>query len=69
MTATITLTMGAAVIYGSGRWLRGISDLVSLIHFGDPLCLGPLGPPLLLGPQGNPTVVSLVDYLWQLPLP
>ena len=34
MTATITLTMAAAVIYGSGRWLRGISDLVSLVHFG-----------------------------------
>ena len=34
MTATITLTMAAAVIYGSGRWLRGNSDLVSLVHFG-----------------------------------
>ena len=34
MRATITLTMAAAVIYGSGRWLRGISDLVSLVHFG-----------------------------------
>ena len=34
MTATITLTMAAAFIYGSGRWLRGISDLVSLVHFG-----------------------------------
>ena len=26
--------MAAAYIYGSGRWLRGISDLVSLVHFG-----------------------------------
>ena len=34
MGAAITLTMGAAIIYGSGRWLRGISDLVSLVHFG-----------------------------------
>ena len=29
-----TLTMGAAIIYCSGHWLRGISDLVSLVHFG-----------------------------------
>ncbi len=34
MTATITLTIAAAVIYGSGRWLRGNSNLVSLVHFG-----------------------------------
>ena len=34
MTATITLTMATAAIYGSGRWLRGISDLLSLVHFG-----------------------------------
>ena len=34
MTAAITLTIAAAVIYGSRRWLRGISDLVSLVHFG-----------------------------------
>ena len=34
MTATNTLTMAAAVIYGSGRRLRGNSDLVSLVHFG-----------------------------------
>ena len=34
LAAAITLTMAAAVIYGSRRWLRGISDLVSLVHFG-----------------------------------
>ena len=34
MGAAITLMMARAVIYGSGRWLRGISDLVSLVHFG-----------------------------------
>ena len=27
-----TLTMGAAIIYCSGHWLRGISDLVSLVR-------------------------------------
>ena len=34
MAAAITLTMTEAVFYGSGRWFRGISDLVSLVHFG-----------------------------------
>ena len=63
MAAAITLTIGAAIILGSGHYPNnGFSPL-------DPLCLAPLGPPLLLGPQGNPTVVSLVDYLWQRPLP
>ena len=50
-------------ILGSGHYANnGVSPL-------DALCLAPLGPPHLLGPQGNPTVVSLVDYLWQRPLP
>ena len=34
MAAVIALTMAAAIIYGSGRWIRGIPDLVSLVHFG-----------------------------------
>ena len=34
MAAAVTLTMAAVVIYGSGCWIRGIPDLVSLVHFG-----------------------------------
>ena len=34
MRAAITLTTGAAFFYDSGRWLRRISHLVSLVHFG-----------------------------------
>ena len=63
MAAAITLTIEAAIILGSGHYPNnGFTPL-------DLLCLAPLAPPHLLGPQGDPTVVSLVDQLWQRPLP
>ena len=63
MAAAITLTIGAAIIPGSGHYPTiGFASL-------DLLCVAPMSPPHLLGAQRNPTVVSLVDYLWQQPLP
>ena len=78
MTATITLTMAAAVIYGSGRWLRGISDLVSLVHFGrsggrdhNAPCFGTISwkERTLNDVSGHYPNDGSGHYLWQRPLP
>ena len=84
MAAAITLTMAAAIIYdsdhypndGSGlylwqrRWLRGISDLVSLIHFGrsggrnhNAACFG------MISWKERTLNDDSGHFLWQRPLP